>query len=165
MQLPSGVLTLLVVFIANSNFFNKLTTGLSAKTFRLVTSPQYGDVTLCSVDQPYKVMSVSDIMLRMSGLMPGIPPHVICSQGCTGEQGCTGFNYKQDVGQCQLYNNIAANCMVQQACSHYSVGHQKHDFVLRMSLHRKRTILRLHISIAILYFRSCLCKLLEFLLR
>ena len=99
-------------------------TDLRAKTFRLVTSPQFGDVVLCSIDLPYRVVNVSDILVQMSGLvvMPeGIPPHVLCSQRCTGEQVCTSFNYKQDVGQCQLFNNIAMNCMAQPACSHYSV--------------------------------------------
>jgi hypothetical protein len=140
MQLKSGLFVLIVVFVANSNFFAKLATGLSAKTFRRVTSPQFGDVTLCSADQPYKVMSVSDIILPISGLTPRIPPHVICSQGCTGEQGCTGFNYKQDVGQCHLYNNIATICTVQQACSHYSVGQQKAYFSLTCFKKQKSVI-------------------------
>ena len=98
------------------------------KTFHPVTSPELGDVELCSMEQPYRVFNVSDILLQieMLGLltmMSTIPIHVLCADRCTAEQGCTGFNYKQDVGQCQMYNYVSTSCAVQKSCIHYSVNY------------------------------------------
>ena len=118
MEFMTGLFTLVVV-VANSRLSTVLgssSTPSKQNEFRAVMSPQLGDAKLCSMEQPSKVIDVNDILLEIEMLGPltmmsTIPIHVLCADRCTAdaEQGCTGFNYKQDVGQHRApYNSLAS---------------------------------------------------------
>lgn len=96
---------------------------LTLSRAELQFKPAYHPVNqlpLCAIDPPSAVLAMDDAHV---GVPPGVPEPVVCSFSCAGYFGCTSFNYRSDLQQCELFNYAMKNCTASAkgTCMHFQV--------------------------------------------
>jgi hypothetical protein len=80
---------------------------------------------LCAVDPPSAVLSLATVHV---GVPVDVPEDVVCGFSCTGYNGCTSYNVKQQQGGpslCEFYTYVPTNCSNGTSsgqCKHYEVS-------------------------------------------
>lgn len=77
--------------------------------------------TLCAVGDPSLVISVNQWSVIQNGFGSCIPNGVNCAWRCTQDPSCTNFNYKEDLGLCELFYYTPTVCTIKLGCSHSQV--------------------------------------------
>ena len=90
-----------------------------AKSFQVTRAPN--GTELCATDPPATALNVSRLYELLVGI--GTPSLVVlCGWKCTMDEGCTSYNWRDDIQVCELYRYDPTFCSVVACCSFYQVG-------------------------------------------
>lgn len=72
----------------------------------------------CAADSPTKVSSIE----KIPSVPKCVPSSVLCSWKCHLEPNCICYNVNSAENQCQLYDYIPINFVMNTTCSYFQVG-------------------------------------------
>jgi len=85
------------------------------------------EVSPCAADKPAKIFPLAEI----STVPKCIPDSALCSWKCHMEPNCTCYNFDAVDNQCQLYDYIPTNFVINATCEYFKVSAllDKHNYV------------------------------------
>src|ERR1700733_1829687 len=90
-----------------------------AKSFQ-VTRTSDG-TELCSVDPPSKAFNVSQL-IGASAYLGIVPSKALCGWQCSKDPNCMSYNWRDDIGVCEVYYYDPVSCSVVSCCEFFQVN-------------------------------------------
>ena len=113
----SFIPSFLVILCVGGLIARRLFTEAKAfKATRLING-----TAVCAIEEPTVVIAFDQLSLLSGHFNACVPSAAQCALQCTRDDNCTNYNYREDLGRCELFHYTPTNCSVTPGCNHIQV--------------------------------------------